>query len=80
MISAASPEGSRLVAGMIAVVQTFGDDLSWHPHVHALVSRGAQMRITAFITEPRVIHEILRHPAPHGADERSPPHDSSAAP
>jgi hypothetical protein len=30
-----------LLPGMIAVVQTFGDDLaSWHPHVHALVTRG----------------------------------------
>ncbi len=26
--------------GMIAVVQTVGDDLTWHPHVHALVTRG----------------------------------------
>jgi hypothetical protein len=32
--------GELLMPGMIAVVQTFGDDLSWHPHVHALVTRG----------------------------------------
>jgi hypothetical protein len=24
---------------MIGVVQTFGDGLTWHPHVHALVTR-----------------------------------------
>jgi hypothetical protein len=40
MIGAASPVGHAITPGMIAVVQTFGDDLSWHPHVHALVTRG----------------------------------------
>ena len=40
MISAASPTGDAIAPGMIAVVQTFGDDLNWHPHVHALVTRG----------------------------------------
>ena len=40
MIGAASLDGELPVPGMIAVVQTFGDDLCWHPHVHALVTRG----------------------------------------
>ena len=40
MIGAASRDGEHLLPGMIAVVQTFGDDLNWHPHVHALVTRG----------------------------------------
>jgi hypothetical protein len=40
MISAASPAADAITPGMIAVVQTFGDDLGWHPHVHALVTRG----------------------------------------
>ena len=31
------------------------------------------MRIIAFITEPRVIGEILRHLARRGVDARSPP-------
>ncbi len=31
------------------------------------------MRIIAFITEPRVIHTILRHLAAKGVDARSPP-------
>ena len=26
--------------GMVAVVQTAGDLLAWHPHVHAIASRG----------------------------------------
>jgi hypothetical protein len=41
MIGAALIEGELLLPGMIAVVQTFGDDLSWHPHVHVLVTRFA---------------------------------------
>jgi hypothetical protein len=36
--AAAGDEGMR--PGMIAVVQTAGDLGNWHPHVHALVSRG----------------------------------------
>jgi hypothetical protein len=31
MISAALPAEEALIPGMIAVVQTFGDELSWHP-------------------------------------------------
>jgi len=31
------------------------------------------MRTIAFITEPKVIHKILRHLAAKGADGRSPP-------
>lgn len=38
MISAASPNGEPLSPGMIAVVQTSGDDLTWPPHVHALTA------------------------------------------
>ena len=38
MVAAAEEE--RLRPGMVAVVQTAGDLANWHPHVHALVSRG----------------------------------------
>ena len=38
MCAAASDEGMR--PGMVAVVQTAGDLANWHPHVHAIVSRG----------------------------------------
>lgn len=34
---------------------------------------GGQMRIIAFVTEPRVIGKILRHLAEKGVDARSPP-------
>ncbi|MEJ2188365.1 MAG: transposase [Acidobacteriota bacterium] len=42
MCAAAGDEGMR--PGMVAVVQTAGDLGNWHPHVHALVSRGGWTR------------------------------------
>jgi hypothetical protein len=37
---------------------------------------GGQMRIVAFVTEPKAIHRILAHLAGKGADGRSPPDTS----
>ncbi len=42
MVAATGEEGLR--PGMVAVVQTAGDLANWHPHVHALVSRGGWTR------------------------------------
>jgi len=42
MCAAAGDEGMR--PGMVAVVQTAGDLANWHPHVHAIVSRGGWTR------------------------------------
>ena len=36
----AAGEENGFRPGMVAVVQTFGDRLNIHPHVHALVTRG----------------------------------------
>jgi hypothetical protein len=33
-------EGAGFRIGMVAVVQTFGDLMNVHPHVHALATRG----------------------------------------
>lgn len=50
---------------MIAVVQTFGDDLTWHPHVHALVNRGGWDTSDAWAPVPFVDGEaaalVFRH-------------------
>jgi len=54
MIGAALPAEEELIPGMIAVVQTFGDDLSWHPHVHALVTRGGWNRAGEWTPVPYV--------------------------
>ena len=42
MVAATGEESLR--PGMVAVVQTAGDLANWHPHVHALVSRGGWAR------------------------------------
>jgi hypothetical protein len=38
LAAAAGEEGFR--SGIVSVVQTFGDRANFHPHVHALVTRG----------------------------------------
>ena len=42
MVAATGEDSLR--PGMVAVVQTAGDLANWHPHVHALVSRGGWTR------------------------------------
>jgi hypothetical protein len=42
MVAGTGEESLR--PGMVAVVQTAGDLANWHPHVHALVSRGGWTR------------------------------------
>jgi hypothetical protein len=65
MIGATSLDGDLPVPGMIAVVQTFGDDLCWHPHVHALVTRGGWDRAGQWVPVPFVDGEgaalVFRH-------------------
>jgi hypothetical protein len=52
MCAAAAEEGLR--PGMVAVVQTAGDLGNWHPHVHALVSRGGWTRGWKWVPVPNV--------------------------
>ena len=37
MVAAA---GEEIRPGMVAVIQTFGSTINFHPHIHAIVSRG----------------------------------------
>ena len=57
----AAVEEPTLRPGMVSVIQTFGDRINPHPHVHALVSRGGWTRDDGFIPVPYV--------APHAAQE-----------
>ena len=52
MVAATGEEGLR--PGMVAVVQTAGDLATWHPHVHALVSRGGWTRDWGWVPVPYV--------------------------
>ena len=60
--AACEPE---LRPGMISVIQTFGDRINPHPHVHALVSRGGWTRDDRFVpipyVDPTAAEKLFRH-------------------
>jgi len=51
--------------GMVAVVQTHGDMLGWHPHVHAIATRGGWDTEGSFVPMPFVsttaAERLFRH-------------------
>jgi ribosomal protein S27E len=57
--------GSELMPGVMAVIQTFGDRINFHPHIHVLITEGgttpngAFHRVCRFHDE--VIQEIFTH-------------------
>jgi hypothetical protein len=63
MLEAAGEPGVQ--PGMVAVVQTFGDQLNWNPHIHAIVSRGGWHRDGRWVPlphlDPRAAELIFRH-------------------
>jgi Transposase zinc-binding domain/Putative transposase len=64
MITAASP-ADDITPGMIAVVQTFGDDAGWNPHIHTLATRAGLDRAGRWVPVPFVDGEaaalVFRH-------------------
>ena len=46
--------GDGGLPGMIATVQTFGDLILWHCHVHAIISEGVFMKDGSFVNMPDV--------------------------
>ncbi len=63
LAAAAGEEGFR--SGIVSVVQTFGDRANFHPHVHALVTRGGCTVSGEWIAVPYVdegaAQELFRH-------------------
>jgi hypothetical protein len=61
--AAGAEEGFR--AGIVSVVQTFGDRANFHPHVHALVTRGGWTGSGEWVPVPyvdeRAAEELFRH-------------------
>jgi Putative transposase len=62
---AAAVEEKEFRPGMVSVIQTFGDGAKFHPHVHALVSRGGWTASGEWIPQPYVdegaAEKLFRH-------------------
>jgi hypothetical protein len=57
--------GEEIRPGMVAVVQTFGERVNFHPHVHAIVSRGGWRKDGTWIpvayADPAEAEKVFRH-------------------
>jgi hypothetical protein len=51
-VFALEPDGREGTAAMVGAVQTFGDLLNWHPHIHAVVADGVFDESGAFMALP----------------------------
>jgi hypothetical protein len=64
-LTAEAAAAPALKPGMIVVVQTFGDDAGWNPHIHALATRGGWDREGAWTPLPYIDQlaaaELFRH-------------------
>ena len=65
LLAAAAMEEKGFRPGRVAVVQTFGDRANFHPHVHALVTRGGWTASGEWVPVPyvdeRAAEELFRH-------------------
>ncbi|HEX7611939.1 MAG TPA: transposase [Candidatus Limnocylindrales bacterium] len=65
LMAVAAGEEQDFRPGMVAVVQTFGDQLNLHPHVHALVTRGGWIASGQWVGVPYVstsaAEQLFRH-------------------
>ncbi len=65
LMTAAAFDEEGFRPGMVSVVQTFGDAARFHPHVHALCSRGGWNALGQWVPVPyldhRMAQELFRH-------------------
>jgi hypothetical protein len=65
LLAAAAGEEKGFRPGVVSVVQTFGDRANFHPHVHALVTRGGWDASGEWVPAPYVdegsAEELFRH-------------------
>ncbi|MEX1245853.1 MAG: transposase [Thermoanaerobaculia bacterium] len=63
MLAAGAAEEIR--PGMVAVVQTFGERVNFHPHVHAIASRGGWRKDGTWVpvahADPGAAEKVFRH-------------------
>jgi hypothetical protein len=65
LLAAAAGEEEGFRPGVVSVVQTFGDRANFHPHVHALVTRGGWTDSGEWVPVPyvdeRAAEKLFRH-------------------
>jgi hypothetical protein len=65
LLAAAAMEEKGFRPGVVSVVQTFGDRANFHPHVHALVTRGGWTGSGEWVPVPyvdeRAAEKLFRH-------------------
>jgi hypothetical protein len=65
LLAAAAGEEKGFRPGVVSMVQTFGDRANFHPHVHALASRGGWTDSGEWVPVPyvdeRAAEELFRH-------------------
>jgi hypothetical protein len=53
-------KGEEYIPGVIAVIHTFGRDLKWNPHVHAIVTKGGVGKTRGFVKKKFISYPLLR--------------------
>jgi Putative transposase len=57
----AASKDTKAVPGIIVVIQTYGDLVNFHPHLHALVSDGVFTPTGWFVAFPKIDLYVLEH-------------------
>ena len=57
--------GLELMPGVVAVIQTFGDRINFHPHIHVLITEGGASPDGAFHHVPRFHDDVIRETFAH---------------
>src|SRR5450830_200054 len=71
LMAMAAGEEQGLRPGMVAMSQTFGDQLNPHPHVHALVTRGGWTACGEWVGVPYLSIARIASPATIGTARAS---------
>ena len=50
----------KLIPGIIAILHTYGRDLQWNPHIHAIVTEGAMNDVDVFSKMDFISYDALR--------------------
>jgi hypothetical protein len=61
--------GLELMPGVLAVIQTFGDRINFHPHIHVLITEGGTAPDGAFHHVSRFHDKVIQGIFTHGVKD-----------